>query len=110
MKIRTIAVIAFAACLPFAAVACGGSDDTNSGTRPTSGELSKAISKELNGTALPAGVVDCIAKKVHGSDIPNGVLRAIVEGREASVDKDNEGKYTTIITEAASSCATSAGQ
>ncbi|QXC60077.1 hypothetical protein KSP35_17160 [Aquihabitans sp. G128] len=107
MTFRKLAIAAVALCLPFAAAACGGSDDTNSGSRPATSEISKAITKELP-SSLPDGVADCIAKKVHDSDIPNGVLRAIVKGETASVDKDNEATYTKILTDAATSCASAA--
>ncbi len=107
MKIRSLAVGTAALLLPFAAVACGGDDDTNSGSRPSADEISTAISKELP-DSLPEGVADCIGKELHDSKIPNGVLRATVEGRDAEVDKDNEDEYTKILTEAGASCASEA--
>ncbi|CAN5438233.1 hypothetical protein BH10ACT1_BH10ACT1_39240 [soil metagenome] len=107
MKFRNLAVVALALFLPLAATACGGSDDNNSGERPSTSEISKAITKELP-TGVPTGVADCIAEKVHESKIPNGVLRAIVKGEQAEVDKDNEDDYTKILTDSATTCATQA--
>lgn len=104
MSLRTIAVATALVALPFTAAACGGADDTNSGSRPAPAEVSKALQDSSSG-ALDAKVSDCIAGKLDSSDIPNGVLRKLVDGKEAKVDKDNEKKYTKILTDASVACA-----
>lgn len=104
---RSLAIGAAALLLPFGVVACGGDDDTNSGSRPSESEISTALKKELGATA-PDTLVDCVAGELHSSDLPNGVLRKLVAGDEAEVDKDNEDKYTEIITQAGTDCAAEA--
>ena len=107
MSFRPIAIGFAALALPFTAVACGGDDDNNSGSRPSVAEISTAFSKELPSSVPNAQEIsDCVAGKLHTSDLPNGVLRKLVAGEEAEVDKDNEDKYTEIVTESATECAT----
>ena len=108
MTIRRLAVAGLALLLPFAAAACGGSDDTNSGPRPSTSELSAAFKK-----VIPAGVpsatagkyADCVAQKLEDSDLPNGVLRSLAKGEEKTyVDSDNKDKYEKIVTDASQAC------
>lgn len=105
MSLRTIAFAAALVALPLTAAACGGDDDTNSGERPPPAEVSKALQDSSAG-ALDAEVSDCIAEKLDSSEIPSGVLRKLVDGENAEVDKDNEDKYTKILTDASVECAT----
>lgn len=104
MKFRSLAIGTAALLLPLGLVACGGDDDTNSGSRPSVSDISGALREEVGETA-PDGLVDCIAEELHSSDLPNGVLRKLVDGEEAEVDADNEDKYTEIATEAGTKCA-----
>lgn len=107
MKFRSIGVAAIALLLPFAAVACGGEDDNDSGSRPTQAEITTEINKVLGAEAdNPATkpIVDCLAKEFYESDLPNGVLRKIVAGEDAEVDKDNEDKYNAITEEIEAKC------
>ena len=107
MKARVILMSAAALALPFLATGCGGSDDTNSGSRPTAKEISAAVTKQV--PTAPAGVADCVGKKLESSELPNGVLRSFVSGEQkTSSDADNEEKYTKIITDATTDCTTAA--
>jgi len=107
MKIRPLAVGALALVLPLAAVACGGEDDNNSGTRPTVAELKTQILKEVSIPANTPGADDfgdCAAKGIHESNVPNGVLRKLVKGEEAKVDKDNKGDYEKTMNDVITGC------
>lgn len=111
MKFRSLGVCALALFLPLAAVACGGEDDTNSGSRPSVEEIKKDISAVIGVDASQPGVseiIDCLAKGYHDSELPNGVLRKIVKGEDAEVDKKNEDKYNKISTDIQAECTGSA--
>lgn len=107
MKTRPLAAVAVAAVMLFGAASCGGKDDTNSGERPSASEISAAFEEEV-GTALPPEISECIGEDLHDSDLPNGVLRALIEGRQAEVDKDNLEDYEDTVESIATDCATSA--
>ena len=77
MSLRSIALVA----LPLTAAACGGKDDTNSGSRPAPAEVSKAL-QDAGGGALNAEVSNCIAEKLDSSEIPNGVRELQPRGVE----------------------------
>ena len=105
MKIR----LAIVACLAFAVpllAACGGSDDHNSGDRPSAEELAKAFADVIpEGTPGAEEVTDCIGRELEASDLPNGVLRSMAAGdEETSVDADNKDKYEKIVTDATQLC------
>ena len=104
MKSRTAAIGAATVALSLTLFGCGGSDDTNSGDRPSAEELSEVFAAEFpDGT--PTDAADCLGEKLEASDLPNGVLRGIVAGdEEISVDADNEEKYTEIVTDATQEC------
>ena len=111
MKVRALAIAALLT-LPLVAAACGGSDDTNSGDRPSAQEISDAFVDQV-----PAGVdeaaakayADCIGEGLEASDLPNGVLRSIAAGEEETqIDADNEAEYTQIVTDVSTDCATEA--
>lgn len=109
MKIRSLAIGALALLLPLGVVACGGKDDTNSGSRPSVSELQKAfraqMKDEMGGDdGMMGDAADCLAEKLHESDLPNGVLRAIADGRDAEIDKDNEDKYENVLEQAQNDC------
>lgn len=104
MKIRTLAIAALALVLPLTAAACGGKDDSDSGKRPSVDEIVTAMKKEIPGASEADAEVQCIGQKLHESDLPNGVLRALVDGREAEINKDNEDKYTKMITDSMGEC------
>jgi hypothetical protein len=106
MKLRAFAFATLALALPVLAAGCGGSDDTNSGERPSAAEISKAFAKELPaGTPQADEIADCMGEKLEASELPNGVLRSMVAGEEETkVDKDNKDKYTKEITDAATAC------
>lgn len=105
MKTRPLAAVAVAAVMLFAS-ACGGKDDNNSGERPSAAELATAFEEEV-GQDLPDELTNCIGEGLHDSDLPNGVLRAIAEGREPEVDKDNLDDYESKIETIGADCATS---
>ncbi len=114
MKTRAGLIAAAALALPLFLASCGGSDDTNSGERPSAEEISNVfkgdgeLSSGMTGEAGDA-VADCLGKELEASELPNGVLRSLVEGEdEASIDKDNEEKYTKIVTDATTTCMTEA--
>ena len=107
MKFRSLGVAAVALLLPFAAVACGGEDDNDSGDRPSQAEITTEIEGVLGPQADdPAArpIIDCLAKEFYESDLPNGVLRKIVAGEDAEVDKKNEDKYNKITEEIEAKC------
>ena len=105
MKIR-LTLAAVALTVPLLLAACGGSDDTNSGSRPSADEISKAFQKQLpSSTPNAQAVSDCLGKELEKSELPNGVLRSLVAGEEETkVDKGNEEKYTKAITDATTTC------
>ena len=104
MKTRLALIVAAGLFLPLLVAGCGGSDDTNSGTRPSAADISGAVTKLLPAGA-PSAAADCLGKKLEASDLPNGVLRSLVAGEEKQqIDKDNEAKYTKIITDASTAC------
>ena len=106
MKLRLILVATLALALPLLATGCGGSDDTNSGDRPSAEEISKAFQEQLPASTPNAEAVsDCLGKELEQSELPNGVLRSLVAGEsETEVDKGNEEKYTKEVTDATMSC------
>lgn len=104
MKIRTLAIVALALVLPLTAAACGGKDDSNSGKRPSVDEIVAAMKEEIPGASEADAEVQCIGQKLHDSDLPNGVLRALIDGRDAEIDKGNEDKYTKMITDSMGEC------
>jgi hypothetical protein len=107
MKTRSLFVGAVALALPFTAIACGGKDDNNSGSRPSVAEIKTQVMKEAG---LPAdnpifeAFGDCAAKGIHASDLPNSVLRKLVAGEEAEVDADNKDKYEGMTEEVIAKC------
>ncbi len=99
MKFRSLGVAAIALLLPFAAVACGGKDDNDSGSRPSVAEIKKEIIGVLGSQAEQPGadeIIDCLAQGYYDSKLPNGVLRKVVAGDDAEVDKKNEDEYNQI--------------
>ncbi len=110
MKIRPLAVAVLALALPFAAVACGGSDDNNSGERPSAEDLAKAFQDQVpDGVPNAEAIAQCIGEGLEASDLPNGVLRSMAAGEEtAEIDADNEEEYTKIVTDVSTDCATEA--
>jgi hypothetical protein len=103
MKIR-VALAAAACSLAFVAAACGGSDDNNSGERPTAEELSAALMEQAGGSGDQASA-DCVGRELEASDLPNGVLRTLVEGEDtAEIDADNEERYDAIVNEIITTC------
>lgn len=108
MKTRSLFAGAVALALPFTALACGGKDDNNSGSRPSVAEIKAQILKEagLEGQDNPiaAAFGDCAAKGIHESDIPNAVLRKLVAGEEAQVDADNKDRYEGIAEDVIVKC------
>ena len=107
MKTRALA-IAVLLTLPFVAAACGGSDDTNSGSRPTEKELADGIDSFIP-DGLPdeakSTLRDCLARELESSKLPNGILRSIAKGEEEQqIDADNEDKYTKIMTDVTTTC------
>lgn len=109
MKLRSALFCATALLAPLAA--CGGSDDNNSGTRPSVSDLESSI---RDAAGLEAGepdvdsLVNCIATDLHGSDIPNGVLRKVAAGEDAEVDSSNEDRYNKILEDITTNCTTAA--
>jgi hypothetical protein len=98
MKFRTLATLALALALPFVAVACGGGeDDTDSGERPTADELITAYKADPNAAAYSDEFIACMANGLIDSKLPNGVVRALAEGRDASVDEGNLDDYEKIL-------------
>lgn len=110
MKIRSLAIGALALVLPLSAAACGGKDDNNSGKRPSVEEISAGMKKVIPGADSGSDEqLTCLAEKLHASDdMPNGVLRAIADGRDPEIDKDNEDKYTEVLTESMGECVSQA--
>lgn len=107
MKFRSLGIAAVALLLPFAAVACGGKDDNDSGSRPSVAEIKKEIIGVLGAQAEQPGVdkiVDCLANGYHDSKLPNGVLRKVVAGDDAEVDKKNEDEYNKISEDIQAKC------
>ena len=107
MKFRSLGVAAIALLLPLAAVACGGEDDNNSGSRPTVEEIKTGLVKLVPGDATAPEVdevLDCLAKGYYDSDLPNGVVRSLAIDDEAKVDKKNEDKYTKIVEDLTAKC------
>ena len=106
MKFRLTLLASLALALPLLVASCGGEDDTNSGSRPSASEISKAFQDKIpSGTPEAEKVTDCLGKELEDSDLPNGVLRSLVEGEdEAQIDKDNAEKYTKIVSDATQTC------
>lgn len=112
--------VALAACA-LLLVGCGGADETNEGARPTVAQIKEGVAAEFNGSPDAAQLrsalgpqfdtwldqfSSCVAQSVHDdAGFPNGVLRAIQEGREASVDAGNEATYTDRLTRISETCA-----
>ena len=106
MKTRLALIVAAGLFLPLLVAGCGGSDDTNSGTRPSAADISAAFTKTLP-AGTPSAAAECLGKKLEASDLPNGVLRSLVAGEEKQqIDKDNEAKYTKIVTDITTACIT----
>ena len=105
MKLRTLTIAALLS-LPFLAAACGGSDDTNSGERPSAEDLSAAFADQIpDGTPGADTILDCYGRELEASDLPNGVLRSIAAGEEEQqIDADNEEKYTNIVNDIVDTC------
>jgi hypothetical protein len=105
-----VLLASLALALPLLAAGCGGSDDTNSGDRPSASQISEAFQKQLpENTPNAEKVADCLGKEIEASDLPNGVLRSLVSGdTETQVDKGNEEKYTKMVTDATKTCITEA--
>ena len=109
MKIRHLTFAAVALALPFTAAACGGSDDNNSGDRPTAEEIAKGFEGQFAGIPNAEAIAQCIGEGLESSDLPNGVLRSMASGEEeAEIDADNEEEYTKIVTDVSTQCATEA--
>lgn len=110
MKIRTLLFASAVVAAPLLIAGCGGSDDTNSGERPTAAEISEGFSSQLPASVQgETEVLDCIGKGLEESDLPNGVLRSIASGEEETqIDADNEEEYTKIITDVSTQCMTEA--
>ena len=107
MTFRILAAGALALLLSVGAVACGGEDDNNSGTRPSVDEISKLVKDNLPPNVsqdVGAKLADCLARELHGSDMPNGVLRKVAANEDAEVDKDNKDKYNKIVSDAQETC------
>ena len=107
MKFRSLGVAAIALLLPFAAVACGGKDDNDSGSRPSVTEIKAELTKTVGADANAPGAdeaLDCLAKGLHESKLPNGVLRKIMKGDDAQVDKKNEDEYNKISEQIQTKC------
>lgn len=105
MKIRALAIVALLT-LPLLAAACGGSDDTNSGDRPSASELTDGFAAQIpEGTPGREVILECYGREFEASDLPNGVLRSLAAGEEEQqIDADNEEKYTAIIDEIIQTC------
>jgi hypothetical protein len=110
MKIRHLIVGAAALTLPFGVAACGGSDDNNSGDRPSAEEIADSFAEQLpEGIPNADAIADCVGKGLEESDLPNGVLRSIAAGEdEQSIDPENEEEYTKIVTDVSTECAAGA--
>ena len=107
MKLRSTLLCAAALLIPLAA--CGGSDDNNSGPRPSTSELESSIREAAGFTSDNGGpidqVVSCMAREIHASDIPNGVVRKVAAGEDAEVDRSNEDRYNQILEDITNQCA-----
>jgi hypothetical protein len=82
--------------------ACGGGGD-----RPTSSELSKALTANNNatGTTLPKKQADCFAKLLEKSGVSDKTLRALVAGdKKYKGTKKDETALGKVATKAATSC------
>ncbi|WP_426570965.1 hypothetical protein [Aquihabitans sp. McL0605] len=105
MKTRALMVVAAALLLPVLVTGCGGTDDTNSGSRPSVEELTAGIGKSLP-TGTDGSIASCIGKALEASDLPDGLLRAIAKGdTTASIDKRNKKEYEQILSDSMQSCA-----
>lgn len=108
MKFRALAIVALAT-LPFLAAACGGEDDTNSGERPSADAIAEGFASQMPDVPNADAILDCVGEGLEASELPNGVLRSIAAGDEQTeIDADNEEKYTAIITDVTTECATEA--
>lgn len=98
MKIRAALLATAFLTVPLLA-SCGGSDDTNSGDRPSAEELSTAFAEQIpDGTPGAEAITECYGRELEASDLPNGVLRSLAAGeQETEVDADNEEKYNDIV-------------
>jgi major membrane immunogen (membrane-anchored lipoprotein) len=99
MKTRIAVLAASALAAPLLLVGCGGSDDTNSGSRPSADEISAAFADQVpEGTPGAEEILDCFGRELEASELPNGVLRSLAEGEEETeIDADNEEKYDGIV-------------
>lgn len=106
MKIRALLFVGVALAAPLLVAGCGGSDDTNSGDRPSAAEISKAFEDQVPaGTPGADVILKCYGRELEASDLPNGVLRSLTAGEsETQIDADNEDKYNKIIDDIISTC------
>jgi hypothetical protein len=96
----TLALVALGLTLT---AACGG----GGGDRPTTSELSKALTANNNatGTTLPKKQADCFAKLLEKSDVSDKTLRALVAADKKYKGSKNDAKaLTSVATKAATSC------